>query len=86
VTVRVTKPSHGEVDGVSLNGFEVGIAYEVTTDVGTYLIVTGSADPILPEEVRPTSDTERRIGVNVSQWQAVAADMCRSRRRSRSVK
>jgi hypothetical protein len=47
--VRITHCRRGEVDGVDLSSFEVGSTYDVSPSLATYLIMTGTADPIVDE-------------------------------------
>jgi hypothetical protein len=47
--VRITHRRPGEVDGVDLNTFEVGLMYDVSPSLATYLIMTGTADPVVDE-------------------------------------
>jgi hypothetical protein len=47
--VRITQRRPGEVDGVDLSTFEVGLTYDVSPSLATYLIMTGTADPIVDE-------------------------------------
>jgi hypothetical protein len=41
--IRITRPRHGELDGVELDTFAVGLTYEVSSSLGTYLVTTDSA-------------------------------------------
>ena len=47
--VRITRRRPGEVDGVDLSSFEVGMLYDVSPSLATYLIMTGSAEPVVDE-------------------------------------
>jgi hypothetical protein len=47
--VRITHRRPGEVDGVELSTFEVGLMYDVSPSLATYLIMTGTADPVVDE-------------------------------------
>jgi hypothetical protein len=47
--VRITHRRPGEVDGVDLSRFEVGLMYDVSPSLATYLIMTGTADPVVDE-------------------------------------
>jgi hypothetical protein len=47
--VRITHRRPGEVDGVDLSTFEVGLMYDVSPSLATYLIMTGTADPVVDE-------------------------------------
>ena len=47
--VRITRRRPGEVDGVDLSAFEVGFMYDVSPSLATYLIMTGTADPVVDE-------------------------------------
>jgi hypothetical protein len=43
--VRITKPLSGSIDGIQLGRFMTGLAYEVGTTLGNYLLAEGSAVP-----------------------------------------
>ena len=47
--VRITHRRPGEIDGVDLSRFEVGLMYDVSPSLATYLIMTGTADPVVDE-------------------------------------
>lgn len=47
--IRICKARRGEVDGVSLDKFHVGVTYDVPPSIATYLITTGSAEFDLDE-------------------------------------
>ena len=42
--VRITRPRTGELDGVDLADFEVGIIYSLPAALASYLVVTQSAE------------------------------------------
>lgn len=44
VRVRITRPRQGEIDGVDLSQFEVGIAYNLPRTLAAYLVLTQSAE------------------------------------------
>ena len=82
--VRITHRRPGEIDGVDLSAFEVGLIYDVSPSLATYLIMTGTADPIVDERpalVVPVEDipptTERASSTPADR--AIAADAPRSR-------
>lgn len=57
--VRITHRRPGEVDGVDLSAFEVGFVYDVSPSLATYLIMTGTADPVVddrPALIVPVDD------------------------------
>jgi hypothetical protein len=81
--VRITHRRPGEVDGVDLSAFEVGLMYDVSPSLATYLIMTGTAEPVVDErpalvvpvdELKPT--TLRNGGT--SRDRAIAAERGRS--------
>jgi hypothetical protein len=47
--VRILKPCKGIVDGVSLGQLQVGLSYDETLSLGTWLVSQGCAE----EDVRP---------------------------------
>lgn len=57
--VRITRRRPGEVDGVDLSSFEVGSMYDVSASLATYLIMTGSADPVVDEDAEQKIVAER---------------------------
>jgi hypothetical protein len=81
VRVRITRLCRDEIDGVALNRFEVGLIYEVSSSLGSYLIATGCAQLVLDEEVQGRDEEKREFRVNVKRWQQVAAEVSRRRRR-----
>ena len=42
--VRITRPQRGDVDGINLQAFQVGLIYDVAPSLGTYLLTVGSAE------------------------------------------
>jgi hypothetical protein len=77
--VRITHRRPGEVDGVDLSTFEVGSTYDVSPSLATYLIMTGTADPVVderpalvvPVDEMPENAPRPRSGVRD---RAIAAD------------
>lgn len=63
--------------------FEIGLTYEVSAPLGSYLIATGCAEAIVLEREQQQRDEEREFQVNVRRWRHVAAEVTRSRRRNR---
>jgi hypothetical protein len=62
--VRITRRRPGEVDGVNLSAFEVGSVYDVSPSLATYLVMTGSADPVVDERpalVVPVEDVPHPV-------------------------
>ena len=41
--IRITRPREGDLDGIELDTFAVGMTYEVSASLGTYLVATESA-------------------------------------------
>jgi hypothetical protein len=73
VRIRVTRARSGELDGVALDSFVVGQVYEVPASLATYLVITGSAEPVSEHDRAPFHPFERRIDVGVIP-PAIAAD------------
>lgn len=77
--VRITRRRPGEVDGVDLSTFEVGSTYDVSPSLATYLIMTGTADPVVDERpalVVPVEEIQHKARRSDSgrRLRAVAAD------------
>jgi hypothetical protein len=73
--IRITRPREGEVDGVELETFAVGMIYEVSPSLGTYLIATDSAVFVESNEaisVFPFNDV--RLGRFIERARSVAAE------------
>ena len=49
----VQKPSVHDVDGITLDGFEVGRAYEVGNSLGALFLAEGWAEPVPLDEPLP---------------------------------
>jgi hydrogenase maturation factor len=81
VRVRITRRCLDEIDGVELARFEVGLVYEVSASLGSYLIATGCAVAIVSDELAKRSLEEQQFRVNVQRWRRVAADATRKPRR-----
>lgn len=47
--IRMTRAVRGDVDGILLTNFQVGLTYDVSPSLATYLIMTGSAEPIIDD-------------------------------------
>ena len=77
--IRITRQPQGEVDGISLAELEVGLIYELSPSVATYLISLGNAEPILDAAPIPPQ-FERRVSVLSEKWRAVAADRRKTKR------
>jgi hypothetical protein len=62
VRVRITRSRSGEVDGVDLADFEVGITYNLPAALASYLVVTLSAEFVEDTEaVRPETQLFRGV-------------------------
>ena len=71
--IRIARPCRGTVDGVTLDDFEVGHTYDVSTALATYLVVEQLAEPATVQTA--TASVEKReFSGNWRDW-AVAADM-----------
>ena len=83
--IRITRRRPGEVDGIDLSRFEVGVVYDVSPSLGTYLIMTGHADPderpslVVLEEMQPPATVTRANEAPAER--AVAADRPQSLKR-----
>jgi hypothetical protein len=70
MTLKVTTPMRGNVDGISLDQFEVGRVYEVCTELACYLLAMGSAVPAdgeVPESARLPAE-KRMFGPRAIGW------------------
>jgi hypothetical protein len=45
--IRIRQHRRGEIDGVPLEKFHVGLVYDVPASVATYLLTTGCAEFVL---------------------------------------
>jgi hypothetical protein len=77
--IRITRRRPGEVDGIDLSRFDVGVVYDVSPSLATYLIMTGHADPderpslaVPIEEMQPPETVTRASEAPAER--AVAAD------------
>jgi hypothetical protein len=70
-----------EIDGVPLARFEVGLVYEVSAALASYLLAIGCAEAVLDEELEPRHEEELQFQNNMKRWREVAADVNRRRRR-----
>ena len=70
VRVRITRVRAGEIDGVDLADFEVGITYNLPPTLAAYLVVTMSAEFVDTVDVRP----ETQLFRGVPPPPAIAAD------------
>ena len=69
--VRITRRASDDVDGVSLALFQVGVVYEVSATIATYLMAMECAETAEDANVEAT---EIRYGFNVGLPPSVAAD------------
>jgi hypothetical protein len=42
--VRIIRRQRGDVDGINLEAFQVGLVYDVAPSLATYLLTVGSAE------------------------------------------
>jgi hypothetical protein len=82
VRVRITRPRHGEIDGVALDTLQVGETYDLPATLGTYLVITSSAVPVETAGAR-YFPFETRIDVSPA-MRSVANDQKRPRRSRRA--
>ena len=66
---------------MALDNFEVGVVYEVSASLASYLLATGCAEAVLEDELEPAVQEERQFRGNVKRWRAIAADVNRPHRR-----
>ena len=57
--IRIVKRPSGRIDGVPLERFEPGVAYDVTASIGTYLMATGYAQAVTETSTAPADRLER---------------------------
>ena len=55
--VRIVRFVGGEVDGIPLRTFQVGVTYDVNPSLGSYLIIAGAAEPV-DDDRTASSDTK----------------------------
>lgn len=84
--VRITRRRSGEIDGIDLNAFDEEVMYELSSSLATYLITTGSAEPVMDERPAPALPVEEvQTKVVIAAPTAIAADIgapaSRTRRR-----
>ena len=82
--VRITRRCSDVIDGLALDTLMVGLVYDVSPTVGSYLIANGCADAVLEDEVDRAAEEERHFRANVTRWREVAADIGRHPLRPRS--
>jgi hypothetical protein len=72
--VRITRRRSGEIDGIDLSAFDEGVTYEVSASLGTYLIMTSSAEPVIEHLARslPTEEVQTKVAVTAPH--EIAAD------------
>jgi hypothetical protein len=83
--IRIVRRPHGEVDGVALGRFELGVIYDVNVSIGTYLMVGGYAQAVAdtsPARVIPVNATTD-IRNRVKQVTEKAAELSRKSNRRR---
>ena len=81
VRVLVVRACLDEIDGVALEQFDVGLVYDVSASLGSYLVASGCAELVLDDEVRQEQQESEQLRVNVRRWREIAADFSRPRRR-----
>src|SRR5687768_8884017 len=88
VRVRIVRAHHGEVDGVPVADLVVGRTYDLAASIATYLIVMGSAEPVVDQALRFRAGSRQRkefATTTGGPWPvAVAADRPARVRDSRS--
>lgn len=80
--LKITRKLTGSIDGLQLSHFERGVVYDVGTSLGSYLLATGAAEPVIdqpPARVRPIADGRRQKKPVPASSRAVAADRPRRR-------
>ena len=52
--LRICRQLHGSIDGVALDHFQIGLIYEIGTQVASVLLAEGWAEPVgAADSVRP---------------------------------
>ena len=73
--IRITAASQGDLDGIDLSAFGVGMTYDVSTSLATFLVATQSAivvDPSEPVVIVPQNDA--RFATFMDRARDVAAE------------
>ena len=81
--IRINRPRQGEVDGIALDTFEVGLVYDLDPVLATYLVTTASAE-LVEGNVAEAPLREVRAAVFGERLRAVAADRGKPRRLSKN--
>ena len=71
--IRITRARHGEIDGFALDTLHVGQVYDLPTALGTYLVITASAEVVEGDRGVRVFPFETRFDMTPSS-RAVAAD------------
>ena len=90
VHVRIISLSDGELDGVELAQFQLGVTYHLDASIATYLVVMGAAEVVMPDDspvvVPLIPRAEERVWMGPKSDLAIAADEGRAlAARKRSV-
>ena len=73
--VRITECGYGEINGVSLDTFEIGRVYDLPLGLGSYLVMLGCAEVVGDAaDSAPAEPGETRVAVVPDTPLAVAAD------------
>ncbi len=73
--IRIIRARPGEVDGIALDTFQPGFVYDVSSSLATYLIMGGTAEPVMDEDPALAVPLhEFRTNVNIEPDRAIAAD------------
>jgi hypothetical protein len=83
VRIRITRHCRDEIDGVSLDHFEVGLTYNVDPSLASYLVAIGCAEPLDFASAERSSEDEQALRVNVRRWKQVAADLSGRKKRDK---
>ena len=75
VRLRITHAMRGDIDGIPLDSYEVGAVYEVSTELGSYLLAARTAEPADGETpLRETLAARHRLfGDRLRGWHATAS-------------
>ena len=75
--LKITRKLSGSIDGLQLSHFEPGAMYDVGTSLGSYLLATGAAEPVIdqtPARIIPIDEGRRQKTSAPSSPRPIAAD------------
>jgi hypothetical protein len=78
VHVQIISLLDGELDGVELAQFQLGVTYHLDASIATYLVVMGAAEVVMPDDspvvVPLIPRAEERVWMGPQSDLAIAAD------------